>query len=111
MITGQHFSLLKPNASFINTARGAIVREDEMIEVLMHREDITAVLDVTYPEPPVPGSPLFTLPNVVLTPHIAGSKGSECARMGQSMLDEYQRYLKNEPLNCEVLEKDMGIMA
>ncbi|MDM5340371.1 hydroxyacid dehydrogenase [Fictibacillus enclensis] len=111
MITGQHISLLKPNASFINTARGAIVREDEMIEVLMHREDITAVLDVTYPEPPLPASPLFTLPNVVLTPHIAGSKGSECARMGQSMLDEYQRYLKNEPLNCEVLEKDMGIMA
>lgn len=111
MITGQHFSLLKPNASFINTARGAIVREDEMIEVLMNRGDITAVLDVTYPEPPLSGSPLFTLPNVVLTPHIAGSKGPECARMGQSMLDEFQRYLRNEPLKCEVKEKDIGIMA
>ncbi|MDN4524074.1 hydroxyacid dehydrogenase [Fictibacillus fluitans] len=111
MITGEHLSLLKPNASFINTARGAIVREDEMIEVLAYRDDITAILDVTYPEPPLPGSPLFTLPNVVLTPHIAGSKGAECARMGQSMLEEFQRYLKNEPLKGEVLEKDMGIMA
>ena len=48
MITGRHFSLMKKYATFINTARGAVVREDEMIEVLRTRQDLQAVLDVTW---------------------------------------------------------------
>jgi len=58
MINGRHFELMKEHASFINTARGAIVRENEMIEVLSRRDDVTVVLDVTDPEPPFPDSPL-----------------------------------------------------
>jgi len=73
MIRGDHFRLMKQGATFINTARGAVVRESEMVEALQERPDLFAVLDVTYPEPPAPDSPLYTLPNVVLTPHIAGS--------------------------------------
>lgn len=98
MITGAHFAAMRPNTAFINTARGAIVREAEMIAVLQDRPDLCAVLDVTYPEPPEPGSPLYTLPNVVLTPHIAGSMDNECRRMGRTMVDELRRYLNNEPL-------------
>src|SRR5690606_8819626 len=98
MITGDHFRQMKPYASFINTARGAIIREAEMIAVLQDRPDLTALLDVTYPEPPAPGSPLYTLPNVVLTPHIAGSMDMECRRMGRYMVDELQRFLHDEPL-------------
>jgi phosphoglycerate dehydrogenase-like enzyme len=105
MITGQHFTLMKPNAAFINTARGAVVRESEMIAVLEQRPDLLAVLDVTYPEPPVPGSPLYTLPNVVLTPHIAGALGPETRRLGEMMLDELQRYLRGEPLRWQVSPK------
>jgi phosphoglycerate dehydrogenase-like enzyme len=98
MITGTLLASMKPGATFINTARGAIVREGEMIEVLRARPDLTAILDVTDPEPPLPASALFDLPNVVLTPHIAGSLDGECERMGRWMADEVQRYLADKPL-------------
>lgn len=105
LITGAHFESMKPGSTFINTARGAIVRETEMIEVLRQRPDLTAVLDVTYPEPPAPGSPLYTLPNVVLTPHIAGSMDHECRRMGRYVVEDLQRFLKNEPLKWQVSQE------
>ena len=98
MVTGNHIAYMKPGATFINTARGELVREAEMIEVLSMRRDLQAVLDVTYPEPPAADSPLYTLENVVLTPHIAGSAGAECRRMGRYMVEELQRYLAGEPL-------------
>jgi phosphoglycerate dehydrogenase-like enzyme len=97
MITGDHFRLMKHNASFINTARGAVVREGEMIDALRERPDLFALLDVTYPEPPAPDSPLLTLPNAIVTPHIAGSMGDECRRMGRYMADELQRWQAGEP--------------
>jgi phosphoglycerate dehydrogenase-like enzyme len=102
MITGEHFAAMKQGATFINTARGAIVREQEMIEVLAARSDLYAVLDVTDPEPPVAGSQLYTLPNVVLTPHIAGSMDAECRRMGRYMVDECRRYIAGEPLRWAI---------
>ncbi len=111
MITGAHFRQMKPGATFINTARGAIVRESEMIEVLQERPDLFAVLDVTYPEPPQPESPLYTLPNVVVTPHIAGSMDAECRRMGQAMVDELGRHLRGEPLRWSVSRQQAEIMA
>jgi phosphoglycerate dehydrogenase-like enzyme len=98
MIRGRHFEMMKPGATFLNTARGAVVNELEMIEVLGRRPDITAVLDVTDPEPPAVDSPLTKLSNVVLTPHLAGSAGRECHRLGSYMVDEFQRYLAGEPL-------------
>jgi len=98
MITGSHLASMKEGATFINTARGPIVREKEMIAVLRARPDLTAILDVTDPEPPLPNCPLFDLPNAVLTPHIAGSLDGECARMGRWMADEVQRYLSGKPL-------------
>lgn len=111
MITGTHLASMKPNATFINTARGAVVREDEMIDVLRQRPDLYAVLDVTYPEPPEPGSPLYTLPNVVLTPHIAGSMAGECRRMGRYAIEECQRYLAGEPLVWEITREQAATLA
>lgn len=111
LITGEHFLAMKRDATFINTARGAIVREIEMIGVLQERPDICAVLDVTHPEPPVPGSPLYTLPNVILTPHIAGSMGRECQRMGRYMVDELHRFLHGEPMLWEITKEKAAIMA
>jgi phosphoglycerate dehydrogenase-like enzyme len=102
LITGAHLASMKQGATFLNTARGAVVREEEMIQVLKDRPDLQAVLDVTHPEPPVKGSALYTLPNVVLTPHIAGSKDAECRRMGRAMVDELNRYLDGKPLQWAV---------
>lgn len=111
MITAAHFRSMKHGASFINTARGAVVREDEMIEVLCERPDLTAVLDVTDPEPPHSESPLLSLPNVVLTPHLAGAFGNECQRLGDYMLDELGRYLQGAPLRWEIRADKAAVLA
>ncbi|WP_404455527.1 hydroxyacid dehydrogenase [Virgibacillus necropolis] len=111
LIRKKHFELMKPYASFINTSRGAIVKETEMLDVLKQRGDITAILDVTDPEPPSVDSLLYSLPNVVLTPHIAGSEGQECGRMGAYMLDEFKRYLSGEQLIWQVSKKEFDVMA
>lgn len=111
LITGAHLAVMKAGATFINTARGAIVRELEMIDVLQQRSDLFAILDVTYPEPPVAGSPLYTLPNVLLTPHIAGSLDNECQRMGQIVVDELRRFLHGEPLQWAISQGQAAVMA
>lgn len=102
LVTGAHVASMKKGATFINTARGEIVREEEMIQVLAQRPDLIAVLDVAIKEPPAKDSPLFALPNVVLTPHIAGSVGAECRRMGRFMVEELARYVAGEPLRGAV---------
>jgi phosphoglycerate dehydrogenase-like enzyme len=111
MITGDMLASMKRGATFINSARGAVVRQQEMIEVLRSRPDLTAVLDVTDPEPPEPDSPLLTLPNVVLTPHIAGSLGPECGRMGECMIEELRRYLAGRPLHYRITREAAERMA
>ena len=111
MITGAHFESMKDGASFINTARGAVVREKEMIQVLKRRQDIQAVLDVTDPEPPASDSPLYTMENVVLTPHIAGAMGSECLRMGKAVTEECQRYIDHQPLKWSITRAQIDKLA
>jgi phosphoglycerate dehydrogenase-like enzyme len=105
IITGELIASMKEGATLINTARGAIIRESEMTTVLGKRKDLTAVLDVCHPEPPAPHSTLLQLPNVVLTPHIAGSLGNECQRLGRYMVDELSRYLAGKPLQWQVNEE------
>jgi phosphoglycerate dehydrogenase-like enzyme len=102
MITGAHFLSMKADATFINTARGQLVREREMIDVLKKRPDLTAVLDVCDPEPPPADSPLLALPNIIVTSHIAGSLGPECQRLGRFMVDEFRRYRNGEPLHGRI---------
>ena len=100
---------MRPYTTFINTGRGAQVDEDALIKKLSSDKTISAALDVTYPEPPVADSPLFTLDNVTLTPHIAGSLGLEVERMSQYMIDDYRRIERGEiPLyevNLEMMER------
>jgi phosphoglycerate dehydrogenase-like enzyme len=105
LITGELIASMKEGATLINTSRGAVVRETEMIEVLRRRSDLSAVLDVSDPEPPVRGSDLVRLPNVMLTPHISGSLGPECRRLGRWMVEELVRYLEAKPLRWQITEK------
>ena len=100
-ITGELLSLVKPGATFINTARGIVVDEPGLVrELLTGRFD--AVLDVTWPEIPAADSPLWTLPNVTLTPHWAGSLGRELARLGQGAIDNIEQYLLGLPLTGQI---------
>jgi len=102
---------MKPGATLINTARGAVIDENDLVEVLSERTDITALLDVTYPEPPLENSPLWVLPNVHLTPHVAGSMPAEWGRMGAYMVEECLRFCSGEPLQHEVRPEMLERMA
>jgi len=93
---------MKCGATLINTSRGRLICEADLAAVLRQRSDLQAVLDVTEKEPLPPDSPLNGLDNLVLTPHIAGSQGRECQRLGQYMVDELDRYLAGVPLEWQV---------
>ncbi|MBN2642941.1 MAG: hydroxyacid dehydrogenase [Victivallales bacterium] len=98
IITREHFASMRYGATFINTGRGAQVDEPGMIEVLKQRPDLTALLDVQYPEPPVENSELYSLPNVHMTSHIAGSINDEVGRMADFVLSDFLSYVNHEPL-------------
>jgi phosphoglycerate dehydrogenase-like enzyme len=106
LVCAEHFALMKPDATFINTARGAIVEESDMVEAAARRPDLQFILDVLRTEPPVVDSPLYTLPNIFLTPHIAGSLGTECRRMGRYMVQELERFVTGQPLRWAVTADD-----
>ena len=111
MINGPLLRSMPEGATLINTSRGAVIDETDLCQVLAERQDITAILDVTHPEPPLPDSPLRTLENVVLTPHIAGSIGREVARMGYWMNDELDLYLAGKPIQHGVTQDMLARMA
>ena len=111
MLNYDLFGLMKENATFINTGRGAQVVEEDLIRALTEAPLRTAVLDVTLPEPPAEGSKLYTLQNVFLTPHIAGSLGQECLRMGAYITEEALRYKNGQPLRYAVTRKMLETMA
>jgi len=105
------FRRMRPNAAFINTGRGAQVVEADLVRALQEEPGRTALLDVTDPEPPGPGSALYSLPNVILTPHIAGSMGDEAARMGEYMVEEFEAMLHGRAARYEVTEGMLETMA
>ncbi|MFW6286985.1 MAG: NAD(P)-dependent oxidoreductase, partial [Candidatus Sumerlaeota bacterium] len=111
MIKGKHIASMRANATFINTGRGATVEEAAMAEVLREREDLTALLDVTSPEPPEPDSPLWALDNVHLTSHIAGSIGDEVLRMADFMIEEFENWRDGKALRFAVTQKMLETMA
>lgn len=111
MVDARLLGSMRRDATLINTARGGLIDEPALVATLRARPDLFAVLDVTDPEPPAPGSPLFTLPNVVVTPHIAGAMGTECRRQGRMMAEELARYCAGEPLLHEVTEKVLARTA
>ncbi len=90
MIGAQQLGAMKDGATFVNTARGALVHHRALRDELLTGR-INAVLDVTEPEPLPSGDPLYCLDNVILTPHIAGSMGNELPRMGASAVEEVLR--------------------
>lgn len=105
------FESMRTNATFINTGRGAQVDEAALIEVFGRRPDLTALLDVTDPEPLDLQGPLNRLPNVHVSPHMAGSANHEVLRMADYMIEECERLLRGEPLRYAVDLEKLAIMA
>ena len=112
MLRYEHFSLMRPYSTFINTGRGAQVIEADLVRVLKERPDVSALLDVTDPEPSPLDHPFYDLPNCFLTPHIAGNIiANEQARMAEYMLNEYKCFMAGEPCKYEVTKEMLLTMA
>lgn len=111
MITATLLRSMKKSATLINTARGELIDETKFTQVFQQRPDLDAVIDVTQNEPNNSNSPLWNLPNVVISPHIAGSLNRECQRMGEYMVEELERHLAGLPLQHEVTPERLAIMA
>ncbi|MFE9536317.1 hydroxyacid dehydrogenase [Streptomyces sp. NPDC006691] len=110
MIGAHQLALMPAGATLVNTARGSLVDEPALLAELLSGR-LHAVLDVTDPELPPRESPLYDLPNVLLTPHIAGSLGNELHRMADQALDELERFTTGVPFADPVHPLSLGRSA
>ena len=109
MIGTAELKALPPGATLINTARGDLI-DPAALEVAC-LGGLQAILDVTDPEPLPSSSPLYDLPNVVLTPHVAGSLGAETRLMTASALTELERYAAGLPPLTPVTAESLKVQA
>lgn len=110
IISARELALLRDGAVIVNTARGALIDTAALAaEAVTGRLD--AYLDVTDPEPLPEGSPLYSLPNVVLTPHIAGALGNEIHRLGDSAVREVEHYVGRGTLVHELRADELAYTA
>jgi phosphoglycerate dehydrogenase-like enzyme len=110
MIGAPQLARMLDGATLINTARGALVDHDSLVDELRTGR-ISAVLDVTEPEPLPPDHPLLGLSNCVVTPHLAGSQGTELSRMAELVIDEIGRFAAGEPARYPVVPDDLERVA
>ena len=99
MINKEAISKMKPSAVIVNTGRGPLINEADLCEALAAKRIAGAGLDVQEVEPPAEDSPLYTLDNVIITPHM-GWKGLETRqRLVGIIRDNVQAFFKGEPIN------------
>ena len=99
MINKDAIAKMKPNAVIVNTGRGPLINEADLCEALAAKRIAGAGLDVQEVEPPAEDSPLYTLDNVIITPHM-GWKGLETRqRLVGIIRDNVQAFFKGEPIN------------
>jgi phosphoglycerate dehydrogenase-like enzyme len=110
LMDGRRIALMRDGAVLINTARGTLIDTGALVDHCATGR-IDAVLDVTDPTPLPLGHPLFALPNVFLTPHIAGAQGREQQRLGAFAVDEIERWACGEPLHGRVSAADLPRIA
>jgi phosphoglycerate dehydrogenase-like enzyme len=110
LIGAAELAALPDGATVINTARGAVL-DTSALERECSAGRLNAILDVTDPEPLPLSSPLHGLPNVMITPHVAGSLGSETRRMSESALDELERYLTGRSPRAAVTVDEFKVSA
>lgn len=110
LIGATELGLLRDGATVVNTARGSVL-DTEALEKECASGRLHAILDVTEPEPLPASSVLYDLPNVMITPHVAGSLGSESRRMSDSALDELERYATGQPARAPVRASELEASA
>ena len=111
MVAAGHFRSMKDGAVFVNTARAASVDYDALLKELRTGR-IAAALDVfPLPEPLAEDSPLRTLPNVILSPHVAGFSVESRLRLGETIAEEFVRFFAGQPLKHGVTAEMLETMA
>jgi phosphoglycerate dehydrogenase-like enzyme len=103
IINRKRLAAMKHGALLVNAARGPVVETDALVEALLSGR-IHAAVDVTDPEPLPVGHPLWSAPNLLITPHIAGSSPAMMDRVMRLIGDQCRRYLAGEPLAHIVTE-------
>jgi len=103
----ERLGLMKPSAFLYNAGRGSLVDQDALIESLQKARIAGAGLDVTDPEPLPPDSPLWTMPNVLLTQHMGGASPHNSRRITDLFIENLRRYMNGEPL-LNVVDLDRG---
>jgi phosphoglycerate dehydrogenase-like enzyme len=97
LIGSREFGLMRQGALLVNAARGPVVQTDALVEAL-NAGRIRAAVDVTDPEPLPVGHPLWSCPNLLLTPHVGGSSPQFAPRSVKTAENELRRYIAGEPL-------------
>ncbi len=103
MVDARRLALMREHSVFVNTARGGLVVEADLVEALRAGRPAAAGLDVFEEEPVSPDNPLFALPNVVVTPHCGAGTRQTAALKAQAVLDNIARFWSGEPLEDRVL--------
>jgi phosphoglycerate dehydrogenase-like enzyme len=103
------FGAMHPWARFINVGRGSTVEQDALIEALKSGGIAAAALDVFEDEPLPPASPLWDLPNVIVSPHVAGDTAGWRESVVELFIENLERYLTGDPLR-NVVDKKLGFV-
>ncbi|TDO51401.1 phosphoglycerate dehydrogenase-like enzyme [Kribbella sp. VKM Ac-2527] len=110
LIGAAELAQLPDHATVVNTARGSLI-DSVALAAECRSGRLFAILDVTDPEPLPPDSPLRSARNVMVTPHIAGSLGTEIHRLTDHTLDELSRWLTGEPLRTRITAEAFPLTA
>lgn len=110
IVNQRYFDLMKPSAYLVNTCRGAVVNEEDLIEALRQKKIRGAGLDVMAVEPPDLSNPLFSMDNVFITSHMGAETAESGLRSQKIMADTLEAYFEGKmPYN--VLNKEVGGMT
>lgn len=108
MFNRRLFAMMKPGSLFVNVARGPIVVTADLVEMIKTGHLAGAVMDVTDPEPLPPGHPLWTTPNVIITPHVGGQSATRADDVVRIMCENLRRWHEGRPLVNLITDKRLG---
>jgi phosphoglycerate dehydrogenase-like enzyme len=111
MINARVLVKMKPGALLVNMARGALVVHDDLVDALQSDRLAGAVMDVTDPEPLPPESPLWEMPNVIITPHVGGQAAWRIDKMTDLFCRNLRRWQSGLPLVNYLADKRLGFPA
>lgn len=111
MFNERTLAMMKKDAVLINTARGTLIDEAALAAHMNNGNLKYACIDVTDPEPPAVDNPLRTIPNVIMTPHLAGLTQNGLRRIGHHVANEIELFLKGEKMIAEVTREMLSRMA